>query len=621
MKRTHPRTAGGHRLLEGPEWLGPLAIVVASAALLWACRGFTLGAAVADDYAFLFRRCFQRPLDPFDSMGATYYWRPLSRQMYFSLVGGALPDAPWTAVLANASLLIATAWLFHRIARRWLTPPLAAAVAVIPLLSEPARALLTWPSGVQHLLAGACAALVVHEAVAGRRVTAVFAGLAGILSHESVAFTLLTVPAIAWWRSGAAEGKTRRRAGLVAAALVAGALAVWATGYTIARAHGVAIPPRQEGLLPLTRLPELVGRVARAGFNLEDLTKDVAGPACVLLASIGLVMLGAFVSASARRRLRTSAPAILLGLAVFLLGSLPLAWLLPDWNAWRAWIPMLALVMTVTLACAAASPWLALGFTALRLALMLVATPGPTTVAPLVPETDSDMSFVRLVRLQRIVESARRSMRAAFPALPPGAAVRYWDLPRFAEVAFLGRSALCVWYHDTTLVWSKFGGVANIDQPITAMVEFMDSQPLPGRALEPAAVRLYLAGWRAQVARDWEAADSLYLLAQQATRTRWALAYAIRNNRARVALARGRPDQARGFLEEYAAIKGRDASYWAVSAWMEARYGNLDVALTQVRRCLAIDPENADALRLAEELRRVGRPKEERAGGAPGQHR
>ena len=137
------------RRLEGPEWLGPLAIGVAFAVLGWACRGFTPGAAVADDYAFLFRHCFQHPLDPFDSMGATYYWRPLSRQLYFSLVGDALPNAPWTAALANASLLIATAWLCHRIARRWLTPPLAAAVAVIPLLTEPARALLTWPSGAQ----------------------------------------------------------------------------------------------------------------------------------------------------------------------------------------------------------------------------------------------------------------------------------------------------------------------------------------------------------------------------------------------------------------------------------------------------------------------------------------
>jgi tetratricopeptide (TPR) repeat protein len=234
---------------------------------------------------------------------------------------------------------------------------------------------------------------------------------------------------------------------------------------------------------------------------------------------------------------------------------------------------------------------------------MLGATPGPATVSPAIPETDSQMSFVRLVRLQRIVESARRSLIAAFPTLPPGAAVRYWELPRFAEVAFLDRTALRVWYRDSTLVWSRFGGMASLHQPVDAMLEFTENQPMPGYALEPEAVRLYLAGWRAQNDNRWDAADSLYVLARQATRTRWALAYAICNNRARIALARDRPDQAVGFLQEYDSLKGRDASYWAVSAWIEARYGNPEAALEQVQRCLALDPGNEDGLRLAQALR------------------
>src|SRR6185503_16509701 len=68
-----------------PEWvwlaLAPAALIV----LLWASRGAPLGTPVADDFAFLYRLGFQHPLDPFDSMGATYYWRPLSRQAWFSL--------------------------------------------------------------------------------------------------------------------------------------------------------------------------------------------------------------------------------------------------------------------------------------------------------------------------------------------------------------------------------------------------------------------------------------------------------------------------------------------------------------------------------------------------------
>src|SRR5437773_6333216 len=69
--------------------------VLGLAALLWTTRGAPLGVPVADDYAFLDRLRFQHPLDPFDSMGATFYWRPLSRQVYFTLVGPFLLRAPW----------------------------------------------------------------------------------------------------------------------------------------------------------------------------------------------------------------------------------------------------------------------------------------------------------------------------------------------------------------------------------------------------------------------------------------------------------------------------------------------------------------------------------------------
>src|SRR5206468_7462196 len=98
---------------DGREWLGPVAIAVALGARVWACRGFTLGVPVADDYGFLFRHRFQHPLDLFDSMGARYYWRPLGRQGYFSVVGGALPGTPWVASSVNALLLVVTSWLLY----------------------------------------------------------------------------------------------------------------------------------------------------------------------------------------------------------------------------------------------------------------------------------------------------------------------------------------------------------------------------------------------------------------------------------------------------------------------------------------------------------------------------
>src|SRR5437870_2914566 len=170
---TKPAAGGGGPRVPDGAWL--LAVPLALVALLVACRGAPLGTAVADDYSFLARLAFQKPLDPFDSMGATYYWRPLSRQLYFSLVGPWLLAAPWGDALLHALLLGAIGVLVFRIARRDLAPPVAAAMAAGVVITEPARVLLGWPSGAQHLLAALFALLAVHEMQARRLPTAALA--------------------------------------------------------------------------------------------------------------------------------------------------------------------------------------------------------------------------------------------------------------------------------------------------------------------------------------------------------------------------------------------------------------------------------------------------------------
>src|SRR5437773_1805907 len=139
--RTQPTPAHGPRFEVGTRllpWLGGLGI----AALLWSCRGYRPGVPVADDYSFLARLEFQKPLDPFDSMGASYYWRPLSRQLYFSLVGPWLLAAPWVDALIHALLLGAIGVLVFRVTRRELAPSVAAAIAAGVVIAEPARVLL-----------------------------------------------------------------------------------------------------------------------------------------------------------------------------------------------------------------------------------------------------------------------------------------------------------------------------------------------------------------------------------------------------------------------------------------------------------------------------------------------
>ena len=76
----------------GPEALGYALGLLALVALLVACRGAPLGVPAADDYDYL--DALLRPVDPFGPMGSIWYWRPLSRQLYFGALGNAFFTAP-----------------------------------------------------------------------------------------------------------------------------------------------------------------------------------------------------------------------------------------------------------------------------------------------------------------------------------------------------------------------------------------------------------------------------------------------------------------------------------------------------------------------------------------------
>jgi hypothetical protein len=93
-----------------------------------------------------------KPLDLFESVGLNAYWRPLSRQVYYLVLGPVMVDHGWVAALVHLGLFAILAVLLYRIARVWLSPWMAIAVATFPILAEPARLVLDWPSGAQPLL-------------------------------------------------------------------------------------------------------------------------------------------------------------------------------------------------------------------------------------------------------------------------------------------------------------------------------------------------------------------------------------------------------------------------------------------------------------------------------------
>jgi len=133
--QTAPPAPRGHS-----EWLG-LGIGLASLlALLWACRGAPLGVPAADDYDYLAALTFDRPLDWLGPMGSIWYWRPLSRQLYFTVLDGTFFQAPLVVAAVHALLLVALFLLIYRAARTAFDPMGAAAIAAAPQGSNAVRA-------------------------------------------------------------------------------------------------------------------------------------------------------------------------------------------------------------------------------------------------------------------------------------------------------------------------------------------------------------------------------------------------------------------------------------------------------------------------------------------------
>jgi hypothetical protein len=576
-------------------WLatGPIALAV----LFWSCRGALLGVSVADDYAFLDRLAFQHPLDWFDSMGASYYWRPVSRQLYFTLLGPVLLEAPWIVPAFHAALLLAIYAFAYRVARRAFDVPVAAMLAAFPLAAEPARALLGWASGGQHLLALLGITIAVHESVAGRIATASLAALAGTLCHENAALVLPAMPVLAGFA-------TRRRSavlGTAGAAALVGTL-VW-VGHVLARSHGMMLPSDVGAAPDPGRIGAALGRALVAGLDLEDLPPGIAWP----IACAGVVALAAGVvrlaRAAVRARVAAAAPVWLGGALWFAATAAPLAWVLPDWNGWRTIVPAAGLGVALMAWLGTISVPLAASVFALRLAALAFAPPAPAVVEARPPASVSQSSFPRLARMRRTVESTRAALTTRFPSLPHGSTVRYWLIPALTEIGFQGPRALRVWYADSTLSWEPFMGAPGLRQRTDALIEYNASEPLPATVIEPAAIALFAGALDAMAAADLPRADSLLAACFRAQPIVSEPFFAsLAYNQARVAIARGQPVRAESLAQLDRKWAGESARYHAVRARIAAARGEREAAGKELERALTLDASNADAIALAREL-------------------
>jgi hypothetical protein len=556
-----------------------------------------LGTPVVDDYSFLDRLSFQHPLDTFDSMGASYYWRPLSRQAYFLVIGHWLLRAPATVAAIHAVLLLLLFFVVYRTARRGFAPPVAAAIATFPLLADSARVLLGWPSAAQHLLAVLGVAITVHETLAGRWWTAALAALAALLSHDSAVFVLPLLPAIAWLRT-----KRMREALLWGGAAVA-VVAVWAIGYSIARSHGVALPPSSPTGYPAGKLVTVLTRGLWAQLDLEDASSMKAAIFGTLYVALLLIALVRLAGREGRERFGSRAPVVWLGLLFFVLASMPLPLLLPDWNSWRGTVPALGLGVGLVALAGLASPWLAGAFVALRLIALLLAPTAPLTVSRSAPPTASHMSFVRLARLQRTVDGARRALTTRFPTLRKGAEIRYWSMPLLCEVGFQDAKAARVWYGDSTITWGKFGGMEGIKRDFDAVVEFESDDPKTAVIVEPNALRIFRDGLDVFRTLNYARADSIFLEAERAQPPGASQFVAsLARNRAAVAFNQGKYALADSLTEADFKLAGPTPGHFTMVARLAIVRNDRMRAITAVRECLLLDPTDRDGRMLGQAL-------------------
>jgi hypothetical protein len=571
-------------------------------ALAWACRGAPLGVPAADDYDYLHALRFERPLDLLGPMGSLWYWRPLSRQVYFALFDGLFFRAPLLVAGAHFLLLALLFGFAYRAARRGFDPLGAAAIAAFPLLAEPTRALVAWPTGAQPLLAMALIAIALHEALARRAWTSLAALLGALLSHEQ---SLLLAPALAW-AYGHAVGDRRRA--LRFAGSTALVTALYGVGRVLAVSHGAGLPTRGAPAEAIAAAPGVLVKSLAAQFDLASLTGDPRRLVLALEVALGLIALALVRRRDVRERLRARAATLGAGATWFALGLLPLAFAAALWTPRHTSLPALGLGLLVCGALACAAPRLALAFTALRLVALLLAPTAPRIVPERISAATTPMSFLHLARLQRTADSARRTLRAAHPTLPARSVVHFWSLPRETQIAFSGARAVEVWYADSTLGWNFWNRYEpGVDRSLDPILGFNVDVARPAVLMRPEAVRAYQDAIRAWDADSLETAEASFLRAIDVQRPQ---VDNFKNESirllARVALARGELARADSLNQIDFRMSGSTATYFGMAAQIAYALGDWARARQLAGQCLALRPTDDEGLMVMRALESGG---------------
>jgi hypothetical protein len=590
-------------------------VALAVVPVLFAARSGLPGEPVADDFGFLHHAIFKGGVGLLDGGGSPLYWRPLSRQLYYLLLGPLMLSQPWLVALLHAALLAAAGVFVYRALRTAWPASAAAAAATFPLLLEADRQLIAWPSCAQDLLALAFGAAAMHALTRGRRSLSLVCLALALLSKETaIAFA----PALVLWPlARRADGapmspRDRWRTAATAAAVL---LAWWLVHEWVSRRAGLLPPPAAAvpGGVP-ARLAQ--GIWALRGVWLDGLSvRDPASvtaawmPWAVLLAIAPALALAA-TTASGRARFTAALPWLGWGALLAGIATLPLATFMPAWSSHRSVIPALGLgIALIALLRAAPPAWLGV-LTGLRLVALLTAPIAAERIG--MSGSNVEFDFARLTTLQRLAHDVRGTLRAAHPTLPRHARIARNQWPRGTLFAFQDPRAFQVWYRDSTLRVIEMAEVRThpLDS-LDAIVEFEPYRTPQVALIAPAALRRVLMAADSLVQNRDEAALALLadferLQPDTSCAVFMATALTVRAG----ALLELRRD-----AEAYATIQ-RALGYYPLEAnahRLLSEYhrinGRLGPAIAELREQLRLFPHDTDAQRLLDQMLR------EAAGG------
>jgi tetratricopeptide (TPR) repeat protein len=181
--------------------------------------------------------------------------------------------------------------------------------------------------------------------------------------------------------------------------------------------------------------------------------------------------------------------------------------------------------------------------------------------------------------------------------------VAYWIMPRLAEFGFQGSRALQVWYGDSTLAWSRFGGLRGLDRTFVAGVEYRYGHRDFAAALSREPLELFQRAGREATAGDYAKSDSLLDESQRSLHGySGPFLGSIFLNRGVNAYNRGDRAAAESLWVRSGELGPETATYWVLGAALAMDRGERAVAVEAIRAALAQDPNDPDALRLAQRL-------------------